>query len=158
MMQPTTKRRTKSVGVLAALLAALVTMVGIGISFAANGLAANPTITVKPAKYTNETSATFRWTHPAPNTLFTCQLDSLPAVLCTSPAKYPVVGEGTHTFQVIAQARGLVSEPTSYDWTVDTTKPTAVVAPAGENPTDHQPVNFTVTFSEPVTVLHTNDV
>lgn len=84
------------------------------------------TITGGPPGATNETSATLTFTATIPGATFKCRLDGGLYAACTSPAPYPGLGPGSHTFEVFASAGGLDDPtPASRTWIVDTTAPTA---------------------------------
>ncbi len=98
------------------------------------------TITAKPDRFTNETSAHFEFTN-SEGTQFECKLDGAADwTPCESPLDLPTASEedpdpafaeGEHTLQI----RGLDDEgapglPTSYTWTVDQTNPTVAITSA----------------------------
>jgi hypothetical protein len=100
-----------------------------------------PTIGSAPA-YTN-TTASFSFTDTEAGVAYQCQLDSGGYTTCSSPATYPGLSAGSHTFLVKARdAAANDGAAASFTWTVDTTPPTASVtfAAAGSS---YNTVGFT---------------
>jgi len=86
------------------------------------------TLLSTPPALTNQDSATFTFTSftssdTAPT--FECQLDTQPAVSCTSPWTVTGLPEGTHTFSVRAIDGDGDADPTpaTWSWTIDRTPP-----------------------------------
>jgi len=91
---------------------------------------------------------------------FTCNMDGGSAS-CASPFTSSVLADGSHTFSVYAvdNAGNQDATPESYTWTLDATAPTVLSSVrASTNPTNASSVDFTVTFSEPVTNVDVNNV
>ncbi|WP_413575461.1 Ig-like domain repeat protein [Bdellovibrio sp. HCB290] len=81
-----------------------------------------------PESITNQTSATFAFSATAPVggsiVGYECQLEGGPWISCTSPNSYGSLTEGSHVFAVRSIDNNLnISDPTSYNWTVDLTNP-----------------------------------
>lgn len=124
----------------------------IGIAGAAPGPPAAPTISSGPANPTSLTSATFAFSSGGA-TSYQCSIDAGAFTGCTSPKTYsaPPFAPGPHAFQVKAVNANGTSAATSYNWTVDTTAPTvSSINRADPNPSNLNPLHWTVTFSEPV--------
>src|SRR5207302_1905101 len=78
-----------------------------------------PTITSTPANPTNQTSASFSFSDSQTGVSFLCQLDSSAFTVCSSPATYSGLSQGSHTFSVKARdAAGNQSAAASFTWTV----------------------------------------
>ena len=94
-------------------------------------LAPNTTIGDKPDELTLATDATFTFTANEDVSAFWCQLDSEPAMLCTSPAEYEALPIGEHTFKVhgIDLVGNVENTPATYTWEVgsDTEAPVATI-------------------------------
>jgi large repetitive protein len=106
----------------------------------ATSLAAGPTA------LTSARQATFAFGAAKPSVTFECRVDGGAWAACASPATYPGIGDGAHTFSVRARDRyGIVDPaPPVRAWTVDTAPPdTSAVAIL---PSAVQPI-ATVTFS-----------
>jgi hypothetical protein len=100
----------------------------------------------KPANPTSSRAAHFAFsaTDNSPPVTFTCQLDSEPASVCTSPVDRTLLPDGLHTFTVTAtDAVSNASSPLAYQWLVDGTAPTATL----KTPT----AAFVLTATTPVT-------
>jgi hypothetical protein len=71
------------------------------------------------------TSATFAFVSNEPGSTFQCSLDGAPYALCTSPASYPSLAQGAHTFTVYAVDAIGNADPTpaSKSWVIDNTPP-----------------------------------
>jgi galactose oxidase-like protein len=91
---------------------------------------------------------------------YMCKMDGDSYAACTSPFTSVALSDGSHTFYVYAidNAANADASPASYSWTVDTTPPSvASIVRANTNPSNLASVDFTVTFSEPVTGVDTSD-
>ena len=83
-----------------------------------------PKIGTKPANPTNQTDATFAFTHGEPGVTFQCHLAGGPFSACSSPTTYPGLDEGVHAFAVKAvDGAGNEGPAAVYSWTVDTPPP-----------------------------------
>lgn len=78
----------------------------------------------------NAASATFEFTSTEPGSTFMCALDVIGTISrrfvpCASPKTYSNLGDGTHTFKVLAVDAAGNADPTpaARTWTVDTTGP-----------------------------------
>ncbi len=85
-----------------------------------------------PAATTFDTTATFSFSANEPGATFACALDGGAFAPCTSPATYPGLSVGNHTFQVQASdaAGNVDATPASYAWTIivpDTTTPETIL-------------------------------
>ena len=81
-----------------------------------------PSLTSTPPANDTNNSASFSFGDSETGVTFECQLDAGSFSTCTSPASYPGLADGSHTFTV--RARDAASNPssaTSYTWTVNTT-------------------------------------
>jgi len=112
-----------------------------------------PTITSSPANPTNATSATFTYTFSGA-TGFLCKLDAAASfTTCPTPGiTYSALALGKHAFQVQAvDNNGYASNVASYSWVIDRTAPTvSSILRSDANPTNANPLRWTITFSEPV--------
>ena len=109
----------------AVMLAALLLAVPLA-SGAAADLPPTPTIDSAPPNPSATGSATFSFSDADPLVTFWCQIDGGAFSLCTSPATYSGLGDGSHTFGVKAVDVLLnESDVVSYTWSVDTTPPPA---------------------------------
>lgn len=85
------------------------------------------TITQNPPSLTNQTSATFSFSGVGISS-YQCSLDAASFATCTSPKSYSGLVEGDHSFQVKGtSAAGNTSGVTTYNWRVETTKPTITI-------------------------------
>jgi hypothetical protein len=107
----------------AVMLAALVLVVPLA-SGAASDLPPTPTIDSVPPNPSATGTATLTFSDTDPLVAFRCQIDSGAFSLCTSPATYSGLGDGSHTFGVKAIDILLnESDIVSYTWSIDTTPP-----------------------------------
>ena len=80
-----------------------------------------------PSPITKASSATFTFHATQTPATFRCTLDQTTSS-CSSPMTYTGLGEGAHTFTVVATTgTGPDPTPATYSWTVDTTPPTSPV-------------------------------
>jgi len=98
-------------------------------------------ITGKPSNPTNATDATFNFTCTESPLTYQCQLDSGGYSSCSPGIYYPVLTEGSHTFQVYCtdQAGNPDASPDSYTWQIDLTEPDTTIT---SNPTNPSPLSF----------------
>ena len=120
-----------------------------------------PSITAFPPNPSNSQSASFTYTDSVAVTKFQCSLDGSAFADCgtTRPSSktYNGLSNGSHTFQVRAVSGASTSSATSYVWVVDRTAPTVLsINRVGASPTNAVSVQWTVTFSEPVTGVASN--
>jgi hypothetical protein len=145
-----------------AAVALLGALAAVGVALATPPLPA-PTISASPASPTNQTSASFTYTHSQAITKFQCALDGSSFSDCgtTRPStkSYPgPLSQGSHTFQVRAVSGSQTSSATSYAWTIDTAAPSvSSINRVGASPTNGSSVQWTVTFSEGVTSVDPGD-
>ena len=99
-----------------------------------------PTITSGPPTLTNQTSASFAFSHSEPGVTFSCKLDGGGFATCRT---YTGLSNGAHTFAVRAtDAAGNIGAASTYNWTVDTARPNTTI-------TSHPPLvtsNTSATF------------
>ena len=89
-------------------------------------------ITSAPDNITNQTTASFSFyaTPPSGGSIssYECNLDSAGWATCVSPKSYTGLTQGSHTFEVRSiDNLSNVSDPTSYNWIIDTTNPTLTI-------------------------------
>ncbi len=110
-----------------------------------------PTATVDfgPANPTASTSATFTFSSSEAGSSFQCQLDGGGYGVCTSPATYTGLAEGTHSFRVKAiDSVGNVGVAAVETWVIDRTPPDAVVGAGPANPSGSTSATFTFSANE----------
>lgn len=119
------------------------------------------TITSGPATITNTASAIFSFTATESGSTFACSLDNAAFSLCTSPASFSGLANGSHTFQV--RATDVVGNtdpsPAAWSWTIDTVAPTVTSTTPADRASGVSPAGSIVAvFSEamnPATVTTT---
>ena len=133
----------------AVLLAALVLAVPLA-SGAASDLTPTPTIDSAPPNPSATGSATLSFSDADPLVTFRCQIDGGAFSLCTSPATYSGLADGSHTFGVKAVDLLLnESDVVSYTWSVDTTPPPApTITAQPSNPSNDSSPAFQFTDTE----------
>ena len=118
------------------------------------------TIGTKPPSITNSPNATFTFSSEAGST-FQASLDGGPFNAATSPITYTGLTLGLHSFFVRAiDLAGNVGVPASYNWTIDQVPPAVVSVgvPADDYYHNGQNLDFTVNFTENVTVTGTPSI
>ena len=105
-----------------------------------------------PTGIVNSADATFTFSADEPGATFTCSLDGAPAAPCTTPATFPGLADGTHSFTVTASP---AATPASASWTIDTIAPTVNATPPSGTYSSAQIVNLTA--SEPADIRVTTD-
>ncbi len=88
------------------------------------------TIDVKPANPTKATGASFTYHSTPAGASFECKLDAAAFAGCDADGVDYAgpLGEGSHTFQVRGKSEaGILGNPASHTWRVDTTAPTAIL-------------------------------
>jgi len=112
--------------------------------------APNTSLTSNPANPTNQTSASFSFTSTEAGSSFQCALDGAPFSVCSSPADYTLLGEGSHTFEVKATdtAGNPDATPATYTWTVDLTAPNTTITASPANPSNSTSPSFSFTSTE----------
>ncbi len=103
-------------------------------SWVVDTLPPKTTITGKPDAVSRSTSATFQFTSSEALSSFACSLDGSSFGACVSPRTYDGLGDGAHTFHVLAtdSAGNAESAPPTYSWNIsillppDTTPPGTV--------------------------------
>jgi len=118
------------------------------------------TIDSYPAAATNLDSATFTFSSSEAGSTFECSIDSGTWAICTSPAIYMPLSEGSHTFEVraIDTASNTDTTPATYTWTIDTTAPTLSIGSPSASLTKSGPITYTVTYTgaDAVTLANAN--
>jgi hypothetical protein len=106
-------------------------------------------IDTMPANPSNSPNAAFTFSSPDATAAFECQLDGGGFAPCTSPANYPGLGDGPHTFEVRAfdQAGNTDPSPAVYGWTIDTLAPDTQIDTMPTDPSTSPDATFT--FSSP---------
>jgi Bacterial Ig domain len=109
-----------------------------------------PTITSHPANLSNQASAGFSFNDVQLGVNFLCQLDNSGFGMCSSPASYAGLADGSHTFYVKAQdSSGNQSLAATFSWTVDTTAPPIpVITSAPASLTNQTSANFSFSDNE----------
>jgi hypothetical protein len=114
-------------------------------------LAGSPAVTVTegPAAASSSKTAVFHFTKNVPEAVSECRIDSGAWSVCTSPAAYPNLGDGPHTFEVRSFLPGSeAGETATRQWTVDTTAPALTVAGGPSGPTTATGAHFTITADD----------
>ena len=78
------------------------------------------TLSAKPPNPSNSSNATFEFQCDLGNCAFECRLDSDIWSPCSSPANYPGLANGSHSFKVRALNSSQMPDPTPeiYVWTI----------------------------------------
>jgi hypothetical protein len=102
-------------------------------------------VTMPPA-LGNQTTASFTFDATLAGATFTCRVDGEAPVPCTSPHEV-TVGEGEHTFEVVASVDGLPDQTAAHwAWTVDLTPPDTTLS--GPNLTNQTTVALEIAAGE----------
>jgi hypothetical protein len=103
----------------------------------------------EPPNPTNKTSAKFVFSSDPTAISFKCQLDNGGFSPCSSPQLYPVLLDGSHTFDVKA-LDVLVQESavSSYAWTVDTVNPLVTLSDKPPPITNRRTASFSFSSSK----------
>ena len=114
-----------------------------------------PEITSAPPDPSNSSSATFGFADDDHSATFRCRLDNDGFSSCSSPITYNGLGEGAHTFRVIARdPAGNESSITTYIWTIDLTPPPAPnITSAPPNVTASTSATFSFTDGDATAVF-----
>jgi hypothetical protein len=107
------------------------------------------TLTDKPPRLTNRTTASFSFSAEHAGSAFECRLDGAPFAACTSPKPYSGLADGSHTFAVRAISLGNTGLATTYSWTVDTVAPQTAMASTPPTRSGSPSARFTFTSTEP---------
>ena len=120
--------------------------------------APDTTIIDKPASLDNDSTPTFTFSGSDGTgsgvASFMCRMDGGTYTACTSPFTSPALADGSHTFDVYAvdMLGNADASPASYTWTLETISPIVTsITRLNPSPTNLASVDFTVTFSKPVT-------
>jgi hypothetical protein len=93
------------------------------------------TIGSGPPSATNDSTPTFAFSANEPSATFECKVDGGSFAACVSPFTTPVLGDGSHTFQVRATQGGNTDPtPASRTFTVETTVPPSSAPPPSAPP------------------------
>ncbi|MDP3154170.1 MAG: Ig-like domain-containing protein [Archangium sp.] len=111
--------------------------------------APDTTLTSTPPTQSNSTSATFTFTSNEAGT-FECSLDGAVFALCTSPAAFAALSEGSHTFAVRARdtAGNTDATPARFSWSIDTAAPETTITGGPAASTNSTSASITFTSSE----------
>ena len=109
------------------------------------------TITSGPPSTTPDTTASFAFSATEAGSTYQCKLDAAAYAACTSPASYPGLAPGSHTFSVRAtDAAGNTDQsPATATWTVGTTPPRAGITRASVSTVANSTATATVTVPLP---------
>ena len=95
-----------------------------GYGWSVDTVAPTVTLTGRPGNPSKASATSFSFVSSKAGGAFTCSLDGAQFASCASPASAGPLGDGPHTFAVIAtDPAGNPSAPASYGWTVDTQAP-----------------------------------
>jgi len=110
------------------------------------------TITSRPPDPSNSPEAALEFFCNEANCTFQCQLDDGGYVPCSSPADYPGLLDGPHTFEVYAidQAGNPEADPARHSWTVDTLSPDTIITGFPPDPANVNSGDFTFICDEAV--------
>jgi myo-inositol-hexaphosphate 3-phosphohydrolase len=111
------------------------------------------TIESGPSGRVNYTTAQFAFSASEAGSIFECSLDGAAFSVCTSPATYTGLTEGSHSFQARAIDESGNTDPTpaSRTWTVDTTTPVVARTTPPDGATGASTaLNVQATFSEAI--------
>jgi hypothetical protein len=102
----------------------------------------SPSVDAAPSGRVAQSSATLSFSNADPTAVsFGCRLDGVPATpaVCSSPATYNGLANGSHTFTVVSyDAAGNASSAATASWTVDNTGPgVTVTAPSAGSSTSN---------------------
>jgi hypothetical protein len=116
-------------------------------SWVVDTTAPDTTIDSAPTGTVTATDAAFTFSADQVGGGFECQVDGGPWEVCTSPAEYPGLDDGAHTFDVraIDGAGNVDPSAASASWVVDTTAPDAVIDSALSGVVAH--ADATILFS-----------
>jgi uncharacterized repeat protein (TIGR01451 family) len=112
-----------------------------------NGKVPTTKITPKPPAFTNSTLFTFISSDPGAT--FECSVDLAPFSPCTSPAAYPGLLEGPHTFGVRSiDVANRAGKAATAKWTVDLTPPVVSIVKKPTDPTTSTNATFGLASNE----------
>jgi hypothetical protein len=131
---------------------AIWTAVVVGVLLAAGGAAAAPPppptlIPPLPPNPSDLSSASFSFSDEDPTAIFECRLDGGAVDSpCMSPKTYSDLSDGAHVFEVRAVNADGPGAPTTFGWTIDTTRPPppSITAKPG-NPSNDSDPSFSFT-------------
>lgn len=106
-------------------------------------------ITARPPALGNVAAPSFSFTSNEQGSVFLCSVDSAAGAGCASPHTLAPVGDGPHSFSVIAiDAAGNHSEQVNAVFTVDATAPVTTITAQPPAVTDQSTVSISFTSSE----------
>jgi large repetitive protein len=110
-------------------------------------------ISAQPDSLTNLQAASFTFSATAPPagsiTDYECKLDAGSYTSCASPFSVSALAQGAHTFSVRSiDNNGNASDPASYTWTIDITKPVAVISSQPNSTNNSTTGQFTFTATD----------
>ena len=123
--RPRPGRRASAIAVIAVLASATAA----GQALAATAL--HVTVTAKPMKVTNLSTATFRWKARGKVHATLCSLDRAHFTKCKSGKRYSHLKDGRHRFRVEVKGSSARRKIASVRWLVDSTAPTAPAVAGG---------------------------
>jgi len=108
------------------------------------------TIVTGPSGTTSTSTAAFTFSSSEAGSSFECQIDNGAWGGCTSPATYPALADGSHTFSVRAKdgVGNQDQSPAAQTWTVDTTAPETTIVTGPSGTTSTSTAAFTFSSSE----------
>jgi len=104
-------------------------------------------ITAHPTSVSNVSSPSFSFSTTGATAGTTCQLDSGAVTACTSPAGYSGVGDGAHTFTVVASDTAGNTATATFSWSIDTTPPVVTIGNKPGANTNQTTASFTFSVS-----------
>ena len=109
------------------------------------------TIDGGPPDPTNQVSASFGLASDETGSSFECSLDGGAFAPCGSPAAYPNLAPGRHTFEVRATdaAGNTDATPAARSWTIDVAPPDTAVLMGPADPTNSTSASFALSADEP---------
>jgi hypothetical protein len=93
-------------------------------------------------------TASFSFSNVDDTVVFVCSLDGAAFTACTSPASYPSLASGSHTFAVKTKDpdNGNLSDPASFTWVITPPDPTITNPPS--NPSSSTSASFTLSDAD----------
>jgi hypothetical protein len=109
-----------------------------------------PVFTSTPPNPTNQSNASFGFSDTETGASFLCQLDGSAFSVCSSPATYSGLGQGGHTFAVVAvDGLGNQSAAASFSWTIYLNPPPApAITSKPVDPTNQTSASFSFSDTE----------
>ena len=112
--------------------------------------APNTAINSNPPNPSTSSSAQFSFSCTGGPCTFECRMDGPSWSVCSSPASYTGLSDGTHTFGVRAKdaAGNYDPTPASYTWTIDTSIPDTFITSYPPDPTNSTAASFQFSCSD----------